>query len=245
MANRESADAVRGQKRRKSVDIGSVERSASRRGDIEERRPTLDELRSLRRDNFIGGTSRRTAPAPRMVSAAVSRSGSTTSRSISSKHRVKRSSSHRVDSDGKVRRKKRTTSKDGDSPQIYVYGSPKETRERKSSRIQSETRTLGRDDDSCDSVEGIDVLPVVSEEPELKPKTRKIRVIYVDDDKARSSRHSSRRTLIDHETSTKDRVKVVEKPLHRSNTTNSRRSTILSPLEGLKRCVVFLHACDM
>lgn len=236
MANRESVDAVRSEKRRKRAEIGSLEKSATVRGNIEgERQPNLDELRNLRADIYSGGSPRRSAAPSRMVSAAVSRSSLTGSKSVSSRRRVKRSSSNRVDGDAKPRRKKRSNSNNSDPPQIYVYGAPPVVKERPSSRIRSETRTLGRDDESCDSNEDMDGLPVVSEEPEVIPKKRKIRIVYVDEDKPRLSRHSSRRVVAEDHPSTKDKVKVSEKSLHRSNTTSTRRSSIIPPLSSLKR----------
>jgi hypothetical protein len=237
MANRERDDAVRSGRRRNTVEIGSDRDSATRRGNIDgERRPTLEELRTLRADIYNGDlTRRRSVPAPRMVSAAVSRSSLSPSKSTSSKNRVKRSTSRRSGKDGSPHKRKTVGSKDDDTSQVYVYGPP---RERRSSRIESETRRLGRDDESCDSSDDAAALPVISEEPGQKLNSRKVKVVYVDDEGRRLSRHGSRKVDVGDGTSSNSKAKISERSLHRSDTTPSRRnSTILPPLETLKRYV--------
>lgn len=218
--------------RRKLAEIGSDREPYRLRGDLKrEDMPTGDELRRRRTDSHSDSSiRRRSIRPPRMVTSPISRS-SLSGAKASSRHRHKSSSAYRLEAEAKPRRKTRTSSRDEDS-RVYVYGRPR-SRDRSSAIRITERRRSGPDDES-DERDG--VMSVVSEESELdeKPKSRKVKVVYVKNESTRPSKHHvSRKVLVDEE---RPRVKESARSHHRSHTTVSRRpSTTIQPLDMLRR----------
>lgn len=195
----------------------------------------MEELRNLRSELYSASSrKRRVVLASSMVSSSISRSSLSHSKPIS-KHRRKSAYSHRSEAKKKQHRKRKAISRDDGSSYVSVYGPPR-PRERSSNVTVSERRTSWRDDVSSESSDrGPRSMSAVSEEsemesesesePEIEPeqKPRKVKVIYVMNERPKSSRHSSHKVGGGDGKRKKDGVKASTKSVHRSNTTSSRR----------------------
>lgn len=224
-------------RRRRRISGASDEKS---RGDKEPQRPTIHELRSLRTDLYTAGPPlRRTVVSPRMTSSSSSKSVVSRSRSKSisgSKHRKVLPHSSR--NDVLPRKRKKSKSKQGDEPPVYVYGDPR-SRTSPSDKRLKEIRILGREVESDDSDEKEESMSVISEEPRAKPREKKIRVVYVNRGAPRLSERSPHRHGDDEiEVSYGNEGKGSGKP-HRSSTLSTNRHSTQSfgPLDILRRFI--------
>jgi hypothetical protein len=147
-------------------------------------------------------------------------------------HRRRRDSQVRPE-EKKHRGQKKSSTKEDDRAE-YVYGPP--TGRPKSSRITiSETRKLGRDGETSESEEDRDT----QSEPvrEKGHKEKKIRVIYISKEEAKSSRHKEKRVKPEKERS--ECPRDPEESVRRSRTHRSRRNSIAEvPASPPKRYVL-------
>jgi hypothetical protein len=217
---------IRRSRGRKRAEIGSDVGPYRLRGDIEgEDMPMLDELRSIRIDHYSGSSTRcRSVRPSRMVTASISRSSLSGART-SSRHRHKSSRAYGSETGVKPRRTTRSSSRDEGS-HVYVYGPPKA--KDRSSTIRVTERRRSRHDDESDARDG--VMSIVSEEsePDDKPKSPKVKVVYVEKGTSRSRKH--------HADEKRAGTKESSRSMHRSHTTASQRpSSAIQPFDALKR----------
>lgn len=192
MARSEEADGERRiRRRRRSYNELEAERLYKSRG--EEKitlEPDVSEVRRIRVERLEGSTStRRSVATPKMISESHATLPSLKS---ASSHR-RRHASRRSSVSTKHRTKRKSTSRDDSTP-TYVYANS--TDKTQSSRITiSESTKLSRDGGSIDSEEDEkeDDASTHSKQVTEKPKTRKIRVIYVDGDDLKSLKPRERR----------------------------------------------------
>ncbi|KAI9746747.1 MAG: hypothetical protein M1818_000462 [Claussenomyces sp. TS43310] len=163
------------------------------RGNRDMARPTLEEMREIRNELYTNGVRRRAGSITRMPSTT---SRTTSAPKSSSRHRH---GSHRSDTERLRHRRRATETNIAD----YVYA-PREGRQR---RRESEEE----DDD----------LSMIAEEP--KAKEKKIRVVYVNEERPR--RHISRD---DERYESRASSQLPQR-------TSSRRSPSSQPLDILKR----------
>jgi len=133
----------------------------------------------------------------------------------------------------KYRTRRKSNAKEDDRTE-YVYGPP--TGRPKSSRITiSETRKLGRDGETSESEEERET----QSEPvrEKRHKEKKIRIVYVSREEAKSLRHKEKRVKPEKESS--ERPRDSEESVRRSRTHRSRRNSIAEvPASPPKRYVL-------
>jgi hypothetical protein len=172
--------------------------------------PDAEEVRRIRIERLEGSaTNGRPAATPKMTSE--SHATLPSSKSASS-HR-KRRDHHRRPEEKKHRRRWKSSAKD-DITSEYVYGPPGEKSQ--SSRITvSETRRLGRDEESSESEEDVAVQP----EPVKEPRKRRIKIVYITEEEAKAARRRERRERRAKELSDQE----LAEPVHRSRVHHSRR----------------------
>jgi hypothetical protein len=217
-----SADRAQRERRRKRS-IGSDPKPYKACRDIEALGKTaLEDLCGLRSELYSTGFTRhRVVPASSMVSPYISRSSLSHSRPVS-KNRHKSAHVRRSETEAKQHTRRKSISKNNHSS-YYVYVPP--LPKARSSTIKISERR--REDDSSNTDDD-EATSTVSEESELeqeqKPKERKVKIIYVNSERPRSSRRNSLRDVVNDEKTSKDEVKASAKSSHRSNTTSSHRT---------------------
>lgn len=199
------------------------------RGDIEvSEEPVLRDLRGLRSVfHSVGPGKRRVVPVSRMVSSSILRSSLSSSKPLS-KHRYKNAHAHRSETGISQLGRRKSTSRDDFSSFVYRDGT-RRPRARLPTAKVSERRASRLDDDFSDSGEEFKSMSTVSEELESEPeprperKERKVKVIHIEDERPKSSRHGLHRLIGGNGKTTKDDARVSTKSLHRSNTTSSHK----------------------
>jgi len=184
--------------------------------------PDEQEVRRIRIERLEGRTSASTS-----VGRSPIRSSANMTEETIATPRLRSTPSHRRRSVREVRpeekkyRRRRKSSTKEDERTEYVYGPP--TGRPKSSRITiSETRRLGRDGETSEEEEELEI----QSEPvrEKRHKEKKIRVIYVSKEEAKSLRHKEKR--VDPEKESSERPRSSEESVRRSGTHRSRRNSI-------------------
>jgi hypothetical protein len=180
--------------------------------------PEVSEVRRIRIERLEGNTTtRRSVATPKMTSeshATLSslKSGSSHRRkSVHHRHSGKEETKHR--------RRTKSTSKDKSS---YVYRSAVD-RSCSSRTSVSEARRLGRDGESSDS----EADSTQSEPIQVKPRRRKIKIVYVDEEDYKSSNPKERRSRTDREGKSHDRD--IDESVRRSRAHSRRHSVVDAP----------------
>jgi hypothetical protein len=203
--------------------------------------PDEQEVRRIRIERLEGRTS-----ASKSVGRSPLRSSANMTEESIATPSLRSTPSHRRRSVREVRpeekkyRGRRKSSTKEDERTEYVYGPP--TGRPKSSRITiSETRRLGRDGETSESEEERETQ---SESVRGKrPKEKKIRVIYVSKEEAKSLRHKEKRVKPEKESS--ERPRSSEESVRRSRTQRSRRNSIAEvPASPPKRYALHQPSCD-
>jgi hypothetical protein len=185
--------------------------------------PNEQEVRRLRIERLEGRTSASTSVgrSPLRSSANMTEESISTPPSLRSTPSHRRRSVREVRPEEKKYRRRRKSNAKEDERTEYVYGPP--TERPKTSRITiSETRKLGRDGETSESEEERET----QSEPvrEKRHKEKKIRVIYVSKEEAKSLRHKEKRVKPEKESS--ERPRDPEESVRRSRTHRSRRNSI-------------------
>ena len=180
--------------------------------------PDASEVRRLRVERLEDSTSTgRTAATPKMTSESHETLPSLKS---ASSHRKK---DHRRSTVSTKHRTRRKSALKSDSTPTYVYGTPADTSQ--SSRITiSEIRRLGRDDESSESEEEETGAATHSEPVRQKPKKRKVRVVYIEEDDTKISRPREGRAKSDKDI--RDRPRSSHESVRRSRAHTTRRKSI-------------------
>jgi hypothetical protein len=183
--------------------------------------PVVSEVPRLRVERLEGSTStRRSVATPKMTSESHATLPSL--KSVTSHRR--RHDSRRSTVSTKQRTKRKSIPKDDSTP-TYVYGTPADRSQ--SSRITTtETRKLGREGESSVSEDEDGEEDATHSEPiREKPKKRKIRVIYVDDEEPKSSKPREHRVKLDREI--RDRPRDCHESVGRSRAHPTRRKSVV------------------
>ena len=185
----------------------------------------------IRIERLEGSTSASTSVgrSPLRSSANMTEESIATPPSLRSPPSHRRRSVREVRPEEKKHRQRRKSNAKEDERTEYVYGPP--TGRPKSSRIISETRKLGRDGETSEEEER----ETQSEpEREKRHKEKKIRIIYVSKEEAKSLRHKEKRVKPEKESS--ERPRDPEESVRRSRTHRSRRNSIAGvPVSPPKR----------
>jgi len=229
MANSESADGEPWVRRRRRPRSGlDDEKLYESGGNGRERDPP--EVRRIRIERLDGSTStRRTASTSKMTS--VSHATLPSIRTTTS-HRRRRSR-HRSP-ERKHHSRKKSAPKDESA--TYVYGAP-EGKTRSSRVIVTETRKLGRDGESSESEE-----ERATQSDPVKEKTRKVKIVYVTPEEARSLKDKERRSRTTRESS--DRPRGSGESIRRSRAHGSRRKSVSEapPSPPKRYAIVNMHS---
>lgn len=177
-------------------------------------RPDVSEVRRIRIERLDADTTtRRFVATPEMTSESHATLPRSKSRSTHRRKKVHHYQSGKEET--KHRRRTKSTSKDEPS---YVYSSPVDRTHSSRTSIQ-ETRTLGRDGESSDS----EADSAQSEPLQVKPRRRRIKIVYVDEEDYKPLRSKERRSKIDKEG--RDRHRDVDESVRRSRQQRSRRQS--------------------
>jgi hypothetical protein len=211
MANSESADGdpwVRRRRRpRSGLDDEKLYESGGNEGGRDRtgvRRIRIERLDGSAPTHRIASTSKMTSPShatlPSIRTTTSHRRRRDRHRSPERKHRGRKNSAPK------------------DEPAKYVYGSP-EGRTRSSRVIVTETRKLGRDGESSESEE-----ERATQSDPVQEKTRKVKIVYVTAEAARSLKDKERRSRTTRESS--DRPRGSGESIRRSRAHDSHRKSV-------------------
>jgi hypothetical protein len=228
MANSKSADGELWVRRRRRPRSGLDGEKLYESGGNERERDS-PEVGRIRIERLDGSTStRRTASTSKMTSAS---HATLPSIRTTISHRRKRSR-HRSP-ERKHHSRKKSAPKDESA--TNVYGAP-EGRRRSSRVIVTETRKLGRDGESS----GLEEERVTQSNP-VKEKPRKVKVVYVTPEEARSLRDKERRSRTTRESS--DRPRGSGESIRRSRAHGSRQKSVSEAPSPPKRyAIVNMHS---
>lgn len=187
--------------------------------------PDVSEVRRIRIERLEGSsTPGRSTAIPEMASESHTTLPSQKSRAS---HRRRKSHRHHSGDEETRHRRRRKSSAKEDSD--YVYSPPTAPTKSKPTRITvSDTRRPSHDGESSDS--GKD--SIKSDHVRAKPKKRKIRIVYVDEEDSKPRERRSRRS----EKETRDRSRDREGPTrHRKPEHARRHSTVELPSTSHRR----------
>ncbi|TAQ86368.1 hypothetical protein B7494_g5330 [Chlorociboria aeruginascens] len=182
MANFQAANGLRGSRRRRddSSELDDEETLKSRSKERVTLNPDASEVRRIRIERLEEGASRTRTNASLSNMTSESHATLTSSKSTSSHRRRK----HRSPKESEHRRRRKSPRRE--STTRYVYGAPDVVAD--APRITaSETRRSGGDGEEDDSSKGDD-----SQTETIKPRKRRVKVIYVPEEQTRLV-YSSRR----------------------------------------------------
>ena len=203
--------------------------------------PDVSEVRRIRVERLEGSTStRRSVATPKMTSE--SHATLPGLKSTSSHRRRKGPQRSTVSTKHRTRRK---SNSNDDSTPTYVYG-PSADRSQTSRNTISETRKLGRDEESSASEEDEDEENHTTHSGPVREKPkRKIRVVYVKENSLKSTKPKERRVKSYKET--RDRPKDSSESVRRSRVHTSRRKSVAEerPVSPPKRYVQTILALLM
>jgi transcription elongation GreA/GreB family factor len=194
--------------------------------------PDEQGARRIRIERLEGRTSVSTSVgrSPLRSSANMTEESIATPPSLRSTPSHRRRSVRDVRPEEKKHRQRRKSNPKEDERTEYVYGPP--TGRPKSSRIISETRKLGRDGETSEEEEERETQS--EPEREKRHKEKKIRIIYVSKEEAKSLRHQEKR--VKPEKGSSERPRDSEESVRRSRTHRSRRNSIAGvPVSPPKR----------
>ena len=187
--------------------------------------PELDvsEVRRIRIERLKGNTTtRRSVATPKMTSESHATLPSL--KSASSQRRKSVQSRHSGKEETKHRRQK-STSKD-DYP--YVYRSSVKNPHASRTSLPKAGDVHGEEESSDSEADSTQSEPI-----EAKPRRRKIKIVYVDEDVYKSSKHGERRSRTDKDRKGDDRD--TDKSVRSSRTHSRRHSVVDAPTISLRR----------